>query len=564
MTSAPMSVDEGFVPWPADVAARYTEAGLWHGVPLGTRLRAAADAQPEETALVEGAVRLTYGDLWERADGAARRLDGLGLRRGDKILVQLPNRWEFVVLTLACLRLGVVPVMALPSHRRHELGQIAEQAEAAAIAVPRTLRGFDHEGMAHEIAAACGTVRHVLVAGGPTRPGSADLGDLCAPASAPDAARAALDADPPDPRAPALFLLSGGTTGTPKLIPRTHDDYGCGMDHAIAACRFGPGTVFLAAMPVAHNFTLGGPGVLGALLAGGRAVLAASPDPAVVFPVIERERVTDTGVVPAVALRWVEHREAGDRRDLSSLRALQIGGARPPGDLVRRIRPVLGCTPQQGYGMAEGLICFTRQGDPDEVVSGTQGRPICPADELLVVGEDGRPVPPGEPGILLTRGPSTPRGYYRAPEHNARAFTPDGWYITGDIVRLRPDGYLVVAGRDKDMINRGGEKVSAEEVEDLAHRVAGVAQAAAVAMPDAVLGERVCLYAVPRPGARVRLEDVVAEMERAGAARYKLPERLVLVDALPLTPVGKIDKKALRDDVRRRVSLDGTSRPAGA
>ncbi|TDD86500.1 2,3-dihydroxybenzoate-AMP ligase, partial [Actinomadura darangshiensis] len=269
---------------------------------------------------------------------------------------------------------------------------------------------------------------------------------------------------------------------------------------------------------------------------------------------IERERVTDTGAVPAVAQRWVDHRAADDRRDLSSLRALQIGGARPPAALVRRIRPVLGCAPQQGYGMAEGLICFTRPGDPDEVVLGTQGRPICPADELRVVGADGRPVPPGEPGVLQTRGPYTLRGYYRAPEHNARAFTPDGWYVTGDIVRLRPDGNLVVEGRDKDMINRGGEKISAEEVEDLAHRLPGIAQAAAVAMPDPVLGERVCLYAVPRPGAAPRLADVVAEMDRAGAARYKRPERLVLVDALPFTPVGKVDKKALREDVRRRIS----------
>ncbi|HEY3259103.1 MAG TPA: AMP-binding protein, partial [Pseudonocardiaceae bacterium] len=192
-----------------------------------------------------------------------------------------------------------------------------------------------------------------------------------------------------------------------------------------------------------------------------------------------------------------------------------------------------------------------RMDDPDEVICHTQGRPICPDDEILLVDEDGRPVPPGEPGVLLTRGPYTPRGYYLATEHNARAFV-DGWYRTGDIVRRRPDGYLVVEGRDKDMINRGGEKISAEEVENFAYQVAGVSLAAAVAMPHPVLGETVCLYVVPEARATVELREVVAVMERAGVARFKLPERLVVVDALPTTAVGKVDKKALRADIAAR------------
>jgi non-ribosomal peptide synthetase component E (peptide arylation enzyme) len=260
-------------------------------------------------------------------------------------------------------------------------------------------------------------------------------------------------------------------------------------------------------------------------------------------------------VVPAVAQRWLDEYHA-ERWQLSSLRVLQVGGARLAEEVARKVRPVLGCTLQQVFGMAEGLLNYTRLDDPDEVIVTTQGRPMCPDDEVMLVDELDRPVPPGQPGSLLTRGPYTPRGYYRAAEQNARAFTPDGWYRSGDICRWHPTGNLIVEGRDKDMINRGGEKVSAEEIENLAYQLPAVMQAAAVAMPDADLGERVCLYVVPRPGAELGLDDVRASMESNGVAAYKLPDRLVVCDEIPTTKVGKIDKKELRADIAARLEAE--------
>ncbi|RZQ61082.1 (2,3-dihydroxybenzoyl)adenylate synthase [Amycolatopsis suaedae] len=550
-----MSVTPGTVPWPADTAARYRAEGYWRGRPLGTLFAEAVTAAgPGRVALVDGGLRLTHRQLASRVDGAALRLLELGLRPGDRIVVQLSNCWEFAVLVLACFRLGVMPVMALPAHRRHELSHLVRQAAATAIAVPARARDCDHQATAAEVAGETGLVEHILVAGEEIRPGGVDLTALCAPAADPATAAARLDAMAPDSDSVALFLLSGGTTGLPKLIARTHDDYACGIAWSAAACDYDAGTVYLAVLPMSHNFTLGGPGVLGALLCGGTVVVAGSPAPEHVFAAIARDGVTVTSAVPAVAQRWLDHVAAGTAAPPRSLRLLQVGGARLADHVATRVRPVLGCELQQGYGMAEGLICFTRPGDPDDVVCHTQGRPVCPADELLVVGEDGNPVPAGEPGVLLTRGPYTPRGYYRAPGHNATAFTADGWFRTGDVVRLRPDGYLVVEGRDKDMINRGGEKISAEEVENFAYRVGAVRQAAAVAMPDPELGERVCLYVVPHPGGRVALADVVAAMEQAGVARFKRPERLVVVDSLPVTNIGKTDKKALRADIAARLA----------
>ncbi|MCO1659485.1 (2,3-dihydroxybenzoyl)adenylate synthase [Pseudonocardia humida] len=548
-------IAEGTVGWPAEFARRYVEAGYWAGHPLGEVLTAAADRAPDAVALVDADVRITYRELLARADAAASRLAERGIAAGDRIVVQLPNGWPFVVLALACLRAGVVPVMALPGHRRTELTHLVAQAEAVAIAVPDVLRDFDHQELAAELVAGSPHLRHVLVDGRPV-PGNVDLARLCAPGADPDADRARWDAAAPAPGDVAVFLLSGGTTGLPKLIARTHDDYAYNARASAELCGFGADTVYLVSLPAGHNFPLACPGILGALGAGGRVVVLGSPEPRRAFAAIEAEGVTHTAVVPAVAGRWLEH-AAEHGRPGESLRLLQVGGARLADELAARVRPVLGTQLQQVFGMAEGLLNYTRPDDPDEVVCTTQGRPLSPADEVRLVDELDRDVPDGEPGSLLTRGPYTPRGYYRAPEQNARAFTADGWYRSGDICRRTPEGNLVVEGRDKDMINRGGEKISAEEVENLVYGLPAVSQVAAVAMPDAVLGERVCVYVVPRPGATVTLDEVRAWMGAAGVAAFKLPERLELVDRLTVTSVGKIDKKALRADVAERVRVEG-------
>ena len=548
-------IADGTVPWPEDLAREYTQAGWWRGQALGAEIAAVADARQGATALIDGAARISYASLAARADALASRLtDGLGLERGDRIVVQLPNCWPFVVLTLGCLRAGIVPVMALPAHREHELAYLCEHSEARALAVPDVLRDFDHQHMAERLRVGSATLRHILVAGQDGHEGNQDLAALCAepdpgPAQAADSAgRARWDADQPDARDVAVFLLSGGTTGLPKLIARTHNDYSYNARASAALCGLGEDTVYLATLPASHNFPLACPGILGALLSGGRVVMLASPQPQSVFAAIE-------------AGRGHHHRRrarggpalAGPRRGaragaLSTLRVLQVGGARLADELAQRVRPVLGATLQQVFGMAEGLLNYTRLDDPDEVICGTQGRPLSPGDEVRIVDGAGNDRPDGEPGALLTRGPYTPRGYYRAPEQNARAFTPDGWYASGDVVRRRPDGNLVVEGRDKDMINRGGEKISAEEVENLLYRMPGIAQVAAVAAPDAELGERICVFVVPAPGAGAPTLDTISDgMAAAGVARFKWPERLEVVAELPVTKVGKLDKKALRD-----------------
>ncbi|MFN0030357.1 MAG: (2,3-dihydroxybenzoyl)adenylate synthase [Acidimicrobiales bacterium] len=547
---------EGVVSWPAEVAERYRTEGYWRGATLGRLLHDASLRHGPIVALVDAAVRLTHEQLDQRVAALAARLLDLGLRRGDRMIVQLPNCWQFVVLTMACLRTGVVPVMALPAHRRIELTHLRDLADAATIAIPGSTvadggAGFDYQALAREL----GFTR-VLVVDGLIHTHNQDLTALCDPPTT------ALDFhDGCHPQDAAVFLLSGGTTGLPKLIVRTHDDYAYNAMAAAEVSGINHDSVYLVSLPAGHNFPLACPGILGTLLAGGRVVMVPSPEPVRCFATIAAEGVTHTAAVPAVAGRWMDHvtdpTNGYGRTQLASLQVLQVGGARLADELARRVRPVLGTQLQQVFGMAEGLLNYTRLDDPDDIVCGTQGRPLSPADEVRLVDDQDQDVPDGTVGSLLTRGPYTPRGYFRAPEHNERAFTADGWYRSGDLCRRVSGGYLIVEGRDKDMINRGGEKISAEEVENLIYALPAVRQVAAVAMADAALGERVCVYVALRPGATVTLEEIRESMQAAGVARFKLPEHLVVVEELLVTKVGKVDKKALREDLAARLADAG-------
>jgi 2,3-dihydroxybenzoate-AMP ligase len=353
----------------------------------------------------------------------------------------------------------------------------------------------------------------------------------------------------PSPCAVAFLQISGGSTGLSKLIPRTHDDYIYSFRASAEICGLDEHSVYMAALPVAHNFPMSSPGVMGALYAGSRIVMCPSPDAQTAFALIAEEKVTITGLVPPLALLWMQA-AASAKHDLSSLKVLQVGGAKFMPEAARRVRATLGCQLQQVFGMAEGLVNYTRLDDPDEIVVETQGRPISPDDEVLIVDDAGNPVPEGEAGNLLTRGPYTIRAYHNEPGANARSFTEDGFYRTGDVVKRTPQGYLVVQGRATDHINRAGEKVSAEEIEDhlLAHP--NVFDAAVVSIPDEFLGERSCAFIIAQ-GEKPKGAAIKAWMRTRNVAEFKVPDQIQFVDAFETTAVGKISRKELRARLRQ-------------
>ena len=541
---------DGVTPFPAEFAARYTERGYWQNRPLFDGFRDALARYADQVALVDDEGPVTYRQLDDRSALLARVLLDLGFGPLDRIIVQLPNTAVFVYLYFALQRIGAAPVLALPSHRKREITQFAEISGARALAVPAVTRGFDPTAMAADIMASHPGLQLCLVQGASGSlpdPRFVRIEELLE--GEPRASRESLRQISIDPADPALFLLSGGTTGLPKLIPRSHNDYLYNSKIAAAACEIGAGDVLLDVLPIEHNLPLGCPGLQGFLLSGGTVVLGTSTRPRDVFELIQRHRVSHIHLVPALLIRWIDDPSITDY-DLSSLRVLQSGGQRlQPEVRARAERALPGCFIQENFGMAEGLIMFVRSSDPPGVRRETCGRPASPDDEVFLVDPEGHVVPDGEPGELIVRGPYTLRGYFRAPEHNARAFTPDGFYRSGDLLRKTPSGNYVVEGRVKDLINRGGEKISAEEVENLILAHPAVLNVACVPYPDPVLGERMCACVVLRPGHALTLEDLVRFLRDFEIARFKLPERLEFFDTLPLSGFGKVSKKDLAADL---------------
>ncbi|SPU46630.1 (2,3-dihydroxybenzoyl)adenylate synthase [Brevundimonas diminuta] len=528
--------------WPDDMAALYRAKGYWRGETFSQLLRSRAEAQGDAVAVVGMDKRWTYGELLEKAETAAAGFLALGLKPGDRVVVQLPNLPEFLSVVFGLFRAKLIPVYALPAHRSTEIVHFVTRAEASVYVVADRHEGFDYRALARAVQTEVPVLRHVVVVGEAEEFASFD-GFRADPACLPTD-----DADPSDV---AFLQISGGSTGLSKLIPRTHDDYLYSVRESADISGLEPESVYLTALPAAHNFPMSSPGYLGALYVGATVVMAPSPSPDVCFPLIEREGVTITGLVPPLALLWMQA-AARKAHDLSSLQVLLVGGAKFLPEAARRVRPELGCTLQQVFGMAEGLVNYTRLDDSESLIVETQGRPISPDDEILIVDDAGAPVAEGEPGNLLTRGPYTIRAYHNEPAANARSFTDDGFYRTGDVVRRTPEGYLVVMGRATDHINRAGEKISAEEVEDhlLAHPA--VFDAAVVSVPDDYLGERICAFVIPN-GAPPRGVELKAWMRKRDIADFKVPDQIVFVDDFAVTAVGKVSRRELRAALRQRI-----------
>jgi 2,3-dihydroxybenzoate-AMP ligase len=527
-----------FTPWPAEFASRYRERGYWTDKPLTEILD--RQANNDAPAIIDAQGSLTYRELQQRSDRLAAALLRRGVKSGDTALVQLGNVAEFYIVFFALLKIGVAPVNALFSHQRSELNAYAEQIKPALLIADRQHGLYADDQFLNTFRDAHPSLRVVALRSQPE-------GELALAAWL-DEASDGFVAQPSAADQVAFFQLSGGSTGTPKLIPRTHNDYYYSIRRSVEICRFDAQTRYLCALPVAHNYPMSSPGVLGVFYGAGLVVFAADPDAAQCFRLIEQHQINVTALVPPAVTLWLQAiEEWGGNAQLASLKLLQVGGAKLGETLAARIQNEIGCQLQQVFGMAEGLVNYTRLDDDERHILTTQGRPMSPDDEVWVADDDGNPLPAGEVGRLMTRGPYNYRGYYQSPAHNADAFDADGFYCSGDLISISEDGYITVLGRQKDQINRGGEKIAAEEIENLLLRHPDVINAALVSMPDALMGEKSCAYII----ANAPLKPVVLRrhLREQGVADFKLPDRFIQVDSLPLTPVGKVDKKRLRQQL---------------
>jgi 2,3-dihydroxybenzoate-AMP ligase len=540
---------EGAVAYPEDFSICYREKGYWTGQNLSSFLNQSVEQFPEHIAIFDADTVLNYQQFNQLVSFCATNLYKQGLRVGDKAVVQMPNCYQFYVVFFALIRLGVLPIMSLPAHRYSELNSFFQQTQANAyFCADFGAQKFDHSELARKCQQANSALQHIFILGD-----AAEFSDLAKLLNKTDLLEQALCPSSADQV--AFLQLSGGSTGVPKLIPRTHDDYLYSVRESAKICQLDSSSRLLMVLPAAHNFSMSSAGALGIFYAGGAVVLGSDPSPETAFALIRKHGVTDVCLVPALVRPWID-KAAKDQDDiLSTLRCLQVGGARLPDTVASSLIDDFQVKLQQVFGMAEGLVNYTRFDMSAEQIIHTQGLKISADDEILVLDEHDQPVKAGEIGHLLTRGPYTIRGYYKAPEHNARSLTPDGFYRTGDLVRIREDGCIVVEGRSKEQINRGGEKIATEEVEQALVTHPQVRLAALVAMPDEALGEKSCAFITwqmqdndPSPIRRgMQLRQYLKDY---GLATYKIPDRIEFIEQFPYTAFGKIDKKVLRQQVQ--------------
>jgi 2,3-dihydroxybenzoate---[aryl-carrier protein] ligase len=541
---------EGVVPFPPDFARRYRERGYWADRSLAQELGIAFRRFAGRLAVIDRDRKYSYADLDRLSDRLALNLLALGLKPLDRMVVQLPNVVEFVLLYVALQKIGVIPIAALVAHRYREISQFVRLASAVACVYPEAHGDFRFGPMVSRVQAesSCLKWRFVLGRSGDGEHALPDLIDRN-----PMLPRSALNGIAIDPGDPAVFQLSGGTTGVPKLIPRSHNDYAYNSKAAAGVCGVSESSILLLVLPIAHNLPLACPGMQGYLFKGGRIVLGTSTRPHALCELIQEHRVTHLKLVPALLIRLVNSPDIG-KFDLTSLKVIQCGGQRlQPEVRVRASKLIPGAMVQENFGMAEGMLFFVRLDDPQDVRLETCGRPMSPDDEARLLSEEGGDVQPGEVGELACRGPYTLRGYYNAPEYNARGFTRDGYYLTGDLMRRHPSGNYIVEGRRKDLINRGGEKISAEEIENLILAHPAVQNVACVPISDPDMGERLCACVILRMGQSLVLEELTEFLEAREIARYKLPERLEIMSELPVSAFGKVSKRTLVEIVGQRL-----------
>lgn len=525
--------------FPDETAKKYETLGYWEPLTLGDHLKNWSETYKYRTALVEKDETLTYSELYQRVDQLSFYFLNQGIKKGDNVIVQLPNSIFFVVTVFALFRIGAVPVLSMPAHREAELNGIFEIAKPTAYIIPETYLGFTYLDMAKGFLDAYPCVNLLIT--------DRMYEDII---SKNGCSGESVDFDPPSHRDTAVLLLSGGTTGVPKLIPRTHADYAYNAKASGEKCQMNSGTVYLAVLPIAHNFPLACPGIIGTFFSGGRVVLCKTTSYDEAFPLIQRERVTITALVPAMANLWLQALEWDDT-DISSLELVQVGGSPLDETLAGQIMSGMKCRLQQVFGMAEGLLCYTDPRDSDHTIMTCQGKPLSAHDEIRIVDETGEPVEKGGCGELHVRGPYTIRGYYRAPEQNRKDFTPDGFYKSGDRITMTADGNICVRGRIKEQINRAGEKIVAAEIESYLNSHPEINASAIVGVPDDDLGEKSCAFLMAS-NENLTISKVHSYFKDLGVARYKMPDQLEFVDSWPLTGVGKIDKKKLLHQVTRK------------
>lgn len=523
-------------------------AGYWRDETLLDHLARAVARTPDKLAIVAKRfesgeeARFSYRELDRVSDLVALSLREREVGRGDVVSFQLPNWWEFSVLHLACLKIGAVSNPLMVIFRERELGFMLGFAETKVLVVPARFRGFDYPSMAAGVRDRLPALRHVFVAGGK---GETAFDALLAPQAGEDG-RDSLRGQGAGPDDVIQLLYTSGTTGEPKGVMHTSNTMLSNLAPFAERLGLGADDVIHMPSPLAHQLGFMY-GIVLPVVLGGTAVLQDVFVAEEMARQIRAESATFTmGATPF--LNDLAEHVARTGQGTPSLRVFVSAGAPIPRALVSKARQALGAAIVSAWGMSEnGAVTTTRPDDPEEKTTSTDGCPL-PGMEVRVVDAEGRAVPAGEEGRLQVRGCSNFGGYLKRPDLDTT--DAEGWFDTGDLARMDAEGYIRIAGRSKDIIIRGGENIPVVEVEGLLFRHPAIAEVAVVGYPDGRLGERACAFVRLREGASLSFEEMVAHLEAQRVARQYMPERLEIVEELPRTPSGKVQKFRLREIAR--------------
>lgn len=550
----------GVVYPPAPVLQRYLEQGALSHETLVGELARVSRAHPDRIALSESGVLVTHRELDQITDRAALAFLKLGLRPLDPVIFQLSNSKELLYCFIGCLKAGLVPICTLAAHRQQEIGYLGRHAKAAAHLIDGDDPRFDFLAFARQMRGDIPTLRATIVlraAEGTLAEGEFDFDSLLGGASAADAPAALAEIER-DPFQVALYQLSGGTSGVPKIIPRFHNEFLYTIRTVINWHQLDQDTVAYMPAPLMHNAPMAcfwGP----ALLTGGEVAVLRTLDLDAMAALIAQRRPNWLLLAPPILWRLKER----GLLDATSFR--HVRGFTTINNAAK-LRALTGAPVYTIFGMTEGLLCWTRAGDPSQVMDTTVGQPLSPFDEVRILKpgteED---VADDTVGEMVTRGPCTLHGYFDAADRNREAFTSDGYYRSGDLfTRTSIEGktYLRFWGRLKDVIDRGGEKINAEEVELASASHPKVGAIAIVPMPDPEYGERACAFVIPSPGsADITVAELGRHLEQKGLAKFKWPERVEIVQQFPLTASSKLSKPLLKDMIASKLANERSPVP---
>ncbi len=535
---------------PRERLERYVAAGELGHVSLVEALCQSFERHRERIALYSAEGNYTYAELDTITDRFAAALTALGLQPLDRVLFQAANSPQLLLAVVGCLKAGLVPVCTLPGHRESEIGYLGRHVAARAHVVHGDDPKFDLPKFALRMRDQLPQMQHLISLRGPACEGLRRFEDMVATQDS-SSSRAHVLSIPRDPFQVVVFQLSGGTSGVPKVIPRMQNEYLLNARRGAEILGFTPEDVVFMPMPMMHNAAMGCMW-LPTLLTGAAYAIPTEMTAEAWGVVFRLAKPTWVGFIRALLPRY----EAMLDQGFASSESVRCYWTPDAARLARMKygKPAIGM-----FGMSEGLNMYPGLDAPEEALDWTAGVPLSPLDEVRLVEPGGtREVAFGEVGEMECRGPYTISGYYDAAERNAQAFTVDGFYKTGDLLvqrKIQGKTYYCFAGRTKDLVDRGHEKVNCEEVETAVATHASVAGCAVVGMPDPVLGERICIYVVVRhnhPAPNVA--ELGQHLESMGLAKFKWPERVECVESLPLTKVGKLDKAALRMDIRGKLS----------